>query len=260
MAKSRDSSKKRKQINGKKRGNEKPSTAFRRPRHEKLEIKFDPEARRKYLTSLSSKKKERRAFGLAMQKVKDRKAKLEEKKEVRIARLEQVEEAEKSKELEYGEGNISFENPEADDNVGDNIDNNLIGDTDSKDENVTKFTDQSTQSQFGGQVIVTTTYHIPSDDEDDELEKDSKMKSVDKAQLYAGSVQKYMAKMKGQLPAKRNKNRERNNAAGKKGKHGAEGMKGMGSATDLKLAKKTLTRARDRQSQGKSNKGRRSKR
>ena len=75
------------------RGNNQSSSQFRRPRHEKLEIKFDPEARRTYLTSLSSKKKERRTYGLAMQKVKDRKLKLEEKRETKKALLEQIEES-----------------------------------------------------------------------------------------------------------------------------------------------------------------------
>ena len=51
------------------RGGGDVSASFKRPRHEKLEIKFDPEARRKYITGLSARKKEKRAFGLAMQKV-----------------------------------------------------------------------------------------------------------------------------------------------------------------------------------------------
>lgn len=37
----------------------------RRTKHEKLDIKFDAGARREYLTSGSSKKKEKRAYGLA---------------------------------------------------------------------------------------------------------------------------------------------------------------------------------------------------
>ncbi len=254
MAKSRDLSKKgKKHTQGKKRGNEK-SSAFRRPRHERLEIKFDPEARRKYLTSFSSKKKERRAFGLAMQQVKDRKAKLEEKKEVRKARLEQVEEAEKSKEQE-----MNFEESNS---VESEIE--VVGDHDElKEDSITRFTDQTTKSQFGGQVIVTTTYHIPSDDEDDDdddNEDKNNSRTVDKEQMYAGSVQKYMAKMKGQLPSKKNRARDRSNPSGKKGKHGAQDMKGMGSATDFKLAKKTLSKVRDKQSQGRGMKGKRGRR
>ena len=131
----------------------------------------------------------------------------------------------------------------------------------SKEDSITKFTDQITQSQFGGQVIVTTTYHMSSDSETEENEASKKgSRTVDKEQLYAGSVQKYMAKMKGQLPSKRGKNRERNNVCGKKGKHGAQDMKGMGSAQDLKLAKKTLSKARDKMSQSRGNKGKRGKR
>jgi hypothetical protein len=42
----------------------------------KLELKFDTKDRNSYLTGFSQRKKERRAFGLAMQKVKDRKGEL----------------------------------------------------------------------------------------------------------------------------------------------------------------------------------------
>jgi hypothetical protein len=59
-------------------------------RHKKVEITFDPTGRREYLTGFSARKKERRAFGLAMQKVKDREAKLVERKEQREAQLEKM--------------------------------------------------------------------------------------------------------------------------------------------------------------------------
>ena len=49
----------------------------------KLELTFNPGKRVDYLTGFSARKKERRAFGLAMQKVKDRKARLEERGEER---------------------------------------------------------------------------------------------------------------------------------------------------------------------------------
>ena len=56
-------------------------------RHHKLKthifqtiITFDSDKRHDYLTGFSSRKKERRAFGLAMQKVKDGQSKLEERK------------------------------------------------------------------------------------------------------------------------------------------------------------------------------------
>ena len=52
----------------------------------KLSLVFDPEARREYLTGFSKRKTERRKFGLAMQKVKDRKARLLEREEIRKAK------------------------------------------------------------------------------------------------------------------------------------------------------------------------------
>lgn len=51
-----------------------------------LSLVFDPEARREYLTGFSKRKTERRKFGLAMQKVKDRKARLLEREEIRKAK------------------------------------------------------------------------------------------------------------------------------------------------------------------------------
>ena len=53
-------------------------------------ITFDSDKRHDYLTGFSSRKKERRAFGLAMQKVKDRQSKLEERKGVYIKLYVQV--------------------------------------------------------------------------------------------------------------------------------------------------------------------------
>lgn len=66
----------------------------------KLEIKFDSKARLDYLTGFSNRKKKRRTFGLAMQKVKDRKQKLEQRKEIRHAQLEKLEELEEQREIE----------------------------------------------------------------------------------------------------------------------------------------------------------------
>ena len=53
-------------------------------------ITFDSDKRHDYLTGFSSRKKERRAFGLAMQKVKDRQSKLEERKGMYISYYVQV--------------------------------------------------------------------------------------------------------------------------------------------------------------------------
>ena len=222
--------KRNQQKGSKSKKNHKNQTLSKRPKHQKLEIKFDPQARRQYLTGLSAKKQERRAYGLAMQKVKDRRAKIEERKESKKAMMEQIEEAEKMK------NNDLF----------DDYDSGDESDTVEKDEDhnvkVEKFEDQSTQQQFGGQVIVTTSFGIPSDDESvgERAQKIGK-KNVDFEQKFAGNVKKYMDQFKKNMPAKKAKFQNRGRA-GKKGQHGAEKMIG-GNAKDLKMAQKTLSRA-----------------
>mmetsp|Transcript_3361 Transcript_3361/g.3917 ORF Transcript_3361/g.3917 Transcript_3361/m.3917 type:complete len:269 (+) Transcript_3361:61-867(+) len=218
----------------------------KRPKHQKLDIKFDPESRRNYLTSLSSKKQERRAFGLAMQKVKDRKAKLQDRKEQKEAVMTQIEEAERMKKQEmYG---IDYDSSDDSDN----------DDKDEKEEvQVQTFEDAATQNQFGGQVIVTTSYGLPSDSEDeDDLKKPNKKKRDDQ-QVYAGSVQKYMDQLKKNLPSTKKHTQQK---GGKKGKHGAASMIG-GSGKDLKMAQRTLSRVEARKGNGggsgKKGKGRR---
>ena len=255
--KSKYSKQKHKQ-NQNNRKNDKSSN-YKRPRHEKLDIKFDTEARKEYLIGLSSRKKERRTFGLAMQKVKDRRARLEDRKESRQALLEQIEDAERSKGLAVRGENIAIDGDD-NDNAGDIANANDNADADDNDtevqkESITTFHDQTTQSQFGGQVIVTTTFNILSDDDSDDEKDDkqaaNKTKNVDMEQRYAGSVQKYMAQLKGNLPNKKSTLRDTSRGAGgKKGKHGAENMKGMGSAKDLKMAKRTLDRTKDKQGSG----------
>lgn len=209
-----------------------PQTLGKRPKHQKLEIKFDPEARREFLTGASSRKKDRRAYGLAMQKVKDRRAKIEQRREEKKALLEQIEEAERRKKDDL------FDDYDSGD------DELLDGDAKSREEytKVQKFEDESTQDQFGGQVIVTTSYGLPSNDSEDEKPTNTKPKKVDKEQRFAGSVEKYMAKLQKKMPSKKAKFQNNNNGkAGKKGQHGAQGMIG-GNAKDLKMAKRTLSR------------------
>jgi len=253
------------------------TTTGRRPRHDRLDISFDQVERKQYLTTLSSKKKDRRVFGLAMQKLKDRRARLDMRKEEREAQLEQVEEAERTK----GRALVGFNGGECessdddDDDDNDNEDNedNEDGDSDGGEEmteplaisgstntiagdkanlNTTTFQDEQTQSQFGGQVIVTTTFGGLSDDDDDDDDNRQKNNGVDRPnakhadvdQQYAGSVKKYMAQLKRNQPSKKHKRSQGGGGTmamgGKKGQHGAEGMKGMGNAKQLKMAQKIL--------------------
>lgn len=194
----------------------------------KLIINFDPEARRDYLQGFSERKRQRRAYGLAMQQVKDRKSKISERKETRQAELERIEQAESQKEELLFEKHGQVEG------------HNDIETRDTEASTITTtYQDVQTQSQFGGQVIVTTTTLPPSDvesnaDEDSPGEK----VSVDAQQQYCGSVKKYLQKFKGNMPSKKK------HAAKHKGRHGAATMKGMGGSADLKLAQKALSKSK----------------
>lgn len=195
-----------------------------------------------------------------MQKVKDRQAKIEERKDNRQAQLEKVEEIERSKAALRRGGDDGEDNASEDE-------------AESKPchKNEHTFQDEHTQNHFGGLVSVTTTYGILSDDEDSnddrkrnffEREKHGK-DHVDTAQKQAGNVQSYIAQVKGSMGGKKKSGGKHH--AGKKGQHGAATMKGMGGATTLKMAKKTLAKFKARggeerdggRGRGKKRKGRR---
>jgi len=198
----------------------------------KREVTFDPEARRQYLQGFSERKRQRRAYGLAMQKVKDRRSKLEEKKETKQADLERIEQAEsQKKELLYEKhGGVI----EGDDNDEDDTRANK-----KKDTTTTTYQDVQTQSQFGGHVIVTTTTMPPSDDDESDVEQEpEKAKHIDAQQRYAGNVNKYLHQLKGNMPGKK----KRDHGSKHKGRHGAASMKGMGGAANLKVAQKALSK------------------
>mmetsp|Transcript_29427 Transcript_29427/g.44913 ORF Transcript_29427/g.44913 Transcript_29427/m.44913 type:complete len:253 (-) Transcript_29427:76-834(-) len=213
------------------------TTKGSRPKHEKLEIKFNPAKRVEYLTGLSAKKKERRAFGLAMQKVKDRKARLEDRRDQKEAITEQIEDAERQKKHDmYG---MDYDS-----------DDDSVVKEEKVESQVEMYGDASTKNQFGGQVIVTTSYGLPSDSDDDD--DDRQEKKIDSQQRHAGSVQKYIDEMKGNLP-----NLKKHEKGGfKKGQHGAAGMIG-GTGQVLKMAQRTLKRveaSNDRKGKGKKGK------
>ncbi len=203
-------------------------------------------------------------FGLAMQKIKDRRDKLDRKKEDRKSRLEKVEEAEKLKRLAKGQGEDD-DDESGSDSGSESGDDASVSSSEQKsklekstkkrskpahdevEETQQTYSDANTTSQFGGSVIVTTTYGIPSDDESDDPDIQgivSNKPHVDEEQRYAGNVKKYMSQVRSNLPNKKRKREQMGGGGGhRKGKHGASDMKGMGSGTDLKMAKKALGRA-----------------
>ena len=230
------------------------------------EIVFDPDARRDYLRGFSERKKQRRAYGLAMQKVKDRKEKLESRKDRRLGMLEQVEEAEKQKEamrlalLAQQEKNNQQEEDsesEIEDSKKAPIENDENSESEKDDKiTTTAYDDQVTQDQWGGNVIVTTSTKIPGEDSDDESEsqiqitRKPKKRAVDEAQQYAGNVDKFMNQLKGNMPSKK----KANHKTPRGGKHGATGMKGMG-AGDIKIAQKALAKSKAKSGKTRIRKG-----
>jgi len=249
-----------------------PSSTSQSKHHKKLEIKFNPTKRVEYLTGFSTRKKERRAFGLAMQKVKDRQAKIDERKDNRDATLEKVEEIERSK--------AALRYDDDDDNNASDYDDAGEGEKPLHKKNQHTFQDEHTTNHFGGYVSVTTTYGILSDNEEDNDDNDNdgnnnnvKKQSffertkhgkdhVDIQQKQAGNVSSYITKVKGSMNS--SKKKKHGGASCKKGQHGAASMKGMGSGTTLKMAKKTLakfkTKGGERERDGGGARGRGKKR
>lgn len=218
---------KREQKGNRAKNKQAPTPMGKRPKHQKLEIKFDPEKRKEYLTGASTRKEERRAYGLAMQKVKNRQAKIEDRREEKRAQMERIEEAEKMKNNDLFDDYDSSGEESGDEDAGK-----------AQKTKVETYGDQLTQNQFGGQVIVTTSFGLP-DDSDDEANAAPKQKTVDVEQRYAGNVKRYMDQLMKKMPQKGAKFTQSKSA--KKGQHGAEKMIG-GNAKDLKMAQKTLMR------------------
>ncbi|CAM9224962.1 unnamed protein product [Pylaiella littoralis] len=122
----------------------------------RVEVVFDPDARKDYLTGFHKRKQARRRFGLAMQEIKDRKERLEERKERREALKERREELGVREDLD------SFDiKAKAREQAKAKADEQVEVD----------FKDCHTQAMFGDTVTVTTVVGIPdSDDEEDARE------------------------------------------------------------------------------------------
>jgi hypothetical protein len=242
-------------------------------------IEFDAVARYQHLTGFTERKRARRAYGLAQQKMKDRKAKLEHRAAIRTAERDFIDEAEKLKQQfqkEHQEGTISTSSKidaiDDDNNNGDLFDNHEVNNTDTKNESEETiqvlFDGEETEQQWGGHVVVTTSTHIPGDSDDDD-DNDDNIKQIqhkqDTDQEYAGKIEKYLKNMKGNLPSKKKKTIGHVATIAKKhrakGQHGAINMKGVGTAADMKVAQKMLARSSSRTTKhGTGNKVRKGKR
>jgi hypothetical protein len=232
-----------------------------RRRGKKREIIFDPEARKEHLRGFSERKRNRRAYGLAMQRVKDRNAKIEQRAQEKKDGLERVEQAEEQKAQlleeamlsagtikETKKGEESEEEEEKKNIEGDSDDDDSSNENDTKKKGSSKkviqtktYDDDKTESHWGGQVTVTTSVVQMGDDDSSDDEADRKpKKSVDTAQRYAGDVKKYMNALQGSMPGKKKEHQP----AKRKGKNGAADMKGMGGSANLKLAQKVLAKSK----------------
>ena len=247
-----------KNNNGKQKKKEKskhkmPASMIKRGN--KREVVFDAEARKAHLRGFSERKRERRAFGLAMQKVKDRKAKIEQRASEKKDELQRVEEAEQQKEM-WMNNAASLDGGENDESSDDEEDSPKEMQSQQLDTKV--YDDKTTETTWGGQVTVTTSVVELDDDSDDDdvASNPRRAKSVDVAQKNAGNVQKFMDKLKGNMPGKKNSNGHK---AKRKGKNGASEMRGVGGSGSLKIASKLLNKSKDRSLTGAASRGKKGK-
>jgi hypothetical protein len=216
------------------------------------EIVFDKEARRAHLTGFAARKRQRRIYGLAMQRVKDRRSAVEHRAELKRELTEQIARAEEQKRRlreaareEADGGSEEEERRGGEDRPFDVLD--VVREEERKEkeqeqlEKMTVMNDVQTQNQWGGQVIVTTSTHFSNSEDEDESptrKRKKKKRSHDEEQQYAGSVEKYIKQLKGNMPGKKRGAAHVNKR--KKGKHGAAGQMNQG---DFKVALTALKRS-----------------
>ena len=230
-------------------------------------IEFDATARYQHLTGFSERKRARRTFGLAQQKMKDRKAKLEHRAAIRTAERDFITEAEQRKQQHYDDQVLQQQQSQHgallvnlvrddDDDDDRSVSSKKVAEQSTNHETVQiLFDGTETEQQWGGHVVVTTSTHIPgdSDNEDDNnLEKkdhqryDKNNTNHDTEQVNAGKIEKYIKTIQGHLPkSKKRTTVASNNSSNKrtKGQHGAANMKGVGNAADFKVAQQMLSRS-----------------
>lgn len=244
------------------------------PQNKRRKVVFDPEARNSYLRGFSERKRQRRAYGLAQQRVKDRKAKIDQRKAEKKDELQRIEQAEQQKEElmeekflqsqvgiraideEAGQTSSHSSNDDGDESASDSDEEaeDRIRRNGKKENNESfkkTYSDKETEVQWGGHVTVETTALSLDEELDDEIEspvkdKDRKRGAGDLEQRYAGSVEKYMNELKGSMPGKRKKGNGGHHAK-RKGKNGASDMKGIGGAGALKVAQKVLLKTKQNQ-------------
>ena len=260
--------------------NKKSSQSAPHP-NRKLNITFDVQKRKEYLSTFSKRKAERRCYGLAIQKVKDRKLKLQARK----IRRNDAKEKEKEYIDTYKSLGVGSDNDDDDDDDGDNNDEEeevedveeemaIGGNTTNKKQKINKsteddddeemkekkdnktskkrntsttsFQDEITKNQFGGAVCVTTTMGFPEDSDDEELRdyenEMSKKKNIDREQRSYNSVDYYLKGVKETCNSKK-KDAKGHKGLYNKGKYGGSNMPGIAKGKDFKIVSMALRKA-----------------
>ncbi len=132
----------------------------RKNTYERKEILFDKKERSDYLSGFHKRKQERRKYGLALQKLKDRKARIEGRKEAQEKAKKELQELSNADE---SDGPIEEELPGC------------------GSKEVYTFVDDCTRASFGGEVTVEVKMGaIEGDNEDEEEARDEKLQRVRK--------------------------------------------------------------------------------
>jgi hypothetical protein len=242
-------------------------------------IAFDAAARQEHLRGFSARKQQRRAYGLAMQAVKDRAGRVAERQERREVDRERIAQAEQAKEewleaawLESSGGATTKDDEAA---VAVAAMARAVGATKKSERNKRKaqdddeeedtavpmknggetaadataativqtYADQQTEQQWGGTVVVTIGSAIPDSDDEDEDMRQVAARAKKKPRSRKDEAQEFAGTVDRFL--QESKGRSKTSKAHKhKGKHGSADMRGVGGAGGLKVAQSFLKRSK----------------
>ncbi len=173
--------------------------------YEKKEILFDEKERSDYLSGFHKRKVERRKYGLALQKLKDRKAQIEGR---RYAQEKARKELKELPLVEEGEGPVEKE-PSG-----------------GGEKEIYTFVDDCTRASFGGEVTVeVTTGEIEGGKEEEEEARDEELQKVRKERAMKAkekeegqwSMRELVKKVGASMPPKKRKRKKgRRNTLDKK--------------------------------------------
>ncbi len=162
--------------------------------YDRKEILFDEKERSDYLSGFRKRKLERRKYGLALQKLRDRKARIDGRKEAQDKARKELQELSG---VEEGEGPVEAE---------------LSGD--GREEMIYTFVDECTTAKFGGEVIVEVKMGaIEGGKEEEEEANDEELQRVRKERAMRArekeeeqwSIRELVKKVGAPMPSKKRK-------------------------------------------------------